>query len=97
MPRNNTAAAPIAMPAIAPADRLDEDDAWVGAATGVDEIAVEIVGSGGMDVLEEPAEVDEADPGAAVLEAVLLLDPFGPRSTYASQSELGTASGQLLA
>lgn len=85
--RREAAAAPIAMPAIAPPDRLDPPAGAVGAAVvdvAVDEgdEAVEVVGSTGVGVL---------------LWVVALVRPYGWMLLYASQLASGAARGHSFA
>lgn len=70
---------PITMPAIAPADRREEESP----ATSPDEVAEEF---GDEDIV--------GITPVAVPVGVEALNPYGSKFLYASQSFLGTASGQ---
>lgn len=93
MNMNNTAAPPIATPAIAPGVKAAGEDEWEGTADEVcafvevaaDETAVGV--KKGVAVAED--EGPPVDDG--------LLTPLGPRSLYTSQLEMGAARGQVLA
>jgi hypothetical protein len=83
---NTQAAPPIAIPAIGPGASPELDGAELGDVVGVAvTVSVEPVGGG----VDDAAEEEPVDDGR--------LMPLGPRSTYASQSALGAARGQLLA
>lgn len=92
-PRRNTAIEPIAMPAVAPDDKSDEerDDLTDGNGVIIAGAVVE------ADVLDVEELLVVVDVGIKELVDVPFTVPSGPRSTYASQSGLGTASGQVLA
>jgi hypothetical protein len=84
------------MPAMAPIDRFEED-AFKGVEDASDDVLVEVAG------VDEAKDVDDEVNAAVVVEVpvvevpVPFPSPVGLRFTYAAQSGLGSARGQLLA
>lgn len=88
------AAAPMAMPAMAPPDRLEEDPPGGGVGAGVEDVAVEDVAV--EDVVEDTGVVGSTGVGV-LLWAVELVRPYGCTLEYTSHWASGAARGHSFA